>query len=186
MHDRRLRERISSGVAGTIKKESSLIRVRIVNLLGPTPVSRVLRVAGRLGTVLRDRPERATCRVSDSILRATSDECSSWKVDGRGGSSTKCATRLSTETRAPAMDDRGHFLSMSPVRSWLIDPAIHPGALLRSLPLWQTTINPLGPGQSRSTASKSRPSSPPRDNVALRFGHAVIISDSSSSRNSEN
>jgi hypothetical protein len=76
-------KKISSGTARTITKANSLMRVRIVNLLGPAPASRVLRVTGRLGTALRDRLERATCRVKESILRtAVVGRYSMFKVKG--------------------------------------------------------------------------------------------------------
>lgn len=52
---------------GPLREKNSLIRVRIVNPVGLMFVGRMLRVAGRLVAVLRDKIERVAYRVEENI-----------------------------------------------------------------------------------------------------------------------
>ena len=61
-----------------------LISVRRASLFDPIPVSRTLRVAGRLPAVPRDQLERVTCRATNDILETTVACVEVWRTDVEG------------------------------------------------------------------------------------------------------
>jgi hypothetical protein len=69
MHRKRLHQNPFLGLQGPTGRQNLLISVRTANLFGPIPLGRMVSVAGRPVTVLRDKLERETCRAIESILR---------------------------------------------------------------------------------------------------------------------